>query len=426
MTIQRALKAMEYLHASMFFAMFVPLVYAVTGWSDPAGTGVLYLKCLLPAVPIIVTEQAARRVRSVVLYFVISALLLAGVGGLTALITFLTGEHGYREGYEICYCVMMLAETLFIIIKRFADRVKAAVRKREEPLAARLVSFLDCPTLSLVWYFVTFYLFGFFLNAKLLCDIAFYSAIAYTFLSLYYEYFGTTKAYLEMNRRTKGIPRRRLYGVSFSMLVIFSVILFVGMTPAVFLAGRRPYTDIRDWFANVKFVPYEFENDPGFQQPAAGGADWMEILNDGEPAPEPSIVVSVIFGVMGIACVLAFLYGVIQMIWQVLRDFRNSRDENGDIVEEIRDDQILQRKEATLNRKGRRGIESEAERIRRKYRRTIRKHRKERPAPHESPAEIEEYAGLKNDEQMQQLHREYEEVRYGSVERFSKRPEDAR
>lgn len=415
MTLQRGLKVIEYLHVTLLFVMFVPMVYAVTGWSDPLGTQVLHLKCLLIAVPIIVTERAAKQVRSVVVYFVISALLLAGVGGMTGLIMLLADESGSFEGYEICYCVMVLLETLFIIVKRFSDRVKAARWKREEPLAAKVTSFLDHPTLSLVWYFVVFYLFGFLLNAKLLCDIAFYSAIVYTFLALIYEYFGTTKAYLEMNKRTKGIPRRRLYGVSFSMFLIFSMLLFVGMMPAVFLAGQRQYTDIRDWFGDVGPVPFEYENDAGFQQPTAGGAGWMELLDDGEPAPEPSKAVNAIFGAIGIACALAFLYGVIQMIRQVLADFRNNRDENGDIVEEISDDSILQQKEIILNRKARRQTESEAERIRRKYRRTIRKHRKERPAPYESPAEIEEYAGLKDDEQMQQLHREYEKVRYGKL-----------
>ncbi|MDE5825382.1 MAG: hypothetical protein K2H91_11970 [Lachnospiraceae bacterium] len=414
MMLRRGLKAVEYLHATLLFAMFVPLVYAVTEWSDPAGTGVLYLKCLLVAVPIIVTERAAKQVKSVILYFMISALLLAGVGGITRLIVFLTGERGAYKGYEICYCAVMLAETLFMIIKRFADRVKAAKWRREEPLAAKLVSFLDKPTLSLLWYFVVFYLLGFCLNAKLLCDIAFYSVIVYTFLALLYEYFGTTKAYLEMNKRTKGIPRRRLYGVSFSMFLIFSLFLLVGMMPGVLLAGQRQYTDIREWLDDMKPIPLEFESDAGFQQPAAGGADWMELLNDGEPAPEPSKVVNAIFWAIGITCVLAFLYGIIQIIRQVLQDFRNSRDENGDRIEEIKDDQILQRKEDILDKKGRRGAESEAERIRRRYRKTIRKHRKDRPALYESPAEIEECAGLKNDEQMQQLHREYEQVRYGN------------
>ena len=58
---------MEYLHATLFFAMFVPLVYAGMKWTDPAGTGVLYLKCLLIIISVIVTEQAAKRVRSVIL-----------------------------------------------------------------------------------------------------------------------------------------------------------------------------------------------------------------------------------------------------------------------------------------------------------------------------------------------------------------------
>ncbi len=61
------------------------------------------------------------------------------------------------------------------------------------------------------------------------------------------------------------------------------------------------------------------------------------------------------------------------------------------------------------------GAGSAAERIKRRYRKTIRKHRKDRPAPYESPTEIEAGAGLKDDEQMRQLHKAYEEVRYGKM-----------
>ena len=194
MTLQRGLKAMEYLHATLFFAMLMPLICAAVEWSDSAGTGALYLKCLLIMVPIIVTERAAKRVRSVILYMGISVLLLAGVGGVSGLIALLTGGGGRFGGYEICYCIVMLLETFFVIVKRFADRVRAAKWEREEPLAAKRISFLEHPTLSLVWYFVVFYLIGLCLRAKLLCDIAFYSAIVYTFLALFYEYFGVTRA----------------------------------------------------------------------------------------------------------------------------------------------------------------------------------------------------------------------------------------
>lgn len=415
MILERCLKGMEYLHAALFLAMFVPLVYAGTKWEDPAGTGALYLKCLLIIIPVIVTERAAKRVRSVILYFLICILLLAGMGLLTGAVAYLSGERGRFENYEICYCVGMVLETLFIAVRRFADRVQAVKWEREEPLAAKQVSFLDAPARFLVWYFVALYLVGLCMYAKLLCDIAFYSAMFYIFLVLFYEFFGQTRAYLKMNKRTKGIPKRRLYGVGFSMLLVFALLLLAGMVPAVLLAGARQYTDVREWLGDVKFVPYDYESDAGFQPPVSGGVDWMELLEDGKPAPEPSKFLNAIFWVIGMGCMIVFLYGVFQMIRQILQDFRNSRDENGDIIEEIADDQGVKQREHTLNQKGRRGVESEAERIRRRYRKTIRKHRKERPAPYESPAEIEEYAGLKNDEQMQQLHRKYEEVRYGKI-----------
>lgn len=411
MILARCLKGMQYLHAALFFGVLIPLFYALAEWNDPAGTGVLYLKCLLITIPIVVTERAAKHIRSVVVYFLCCAGLFAGMAVLVGAIDCFWGSGRQFEWYEACYCAGMLAETLFLIIKRFADRVRAAKWEREEPLAAKKISFLDAPTGSLVWYFVVFYLFGICLNAELLCDIAFVSAIVYTFIAVFYEYFCATGNYLEMNKRTRGILKRRLYGVSFSMLLVFAALLLVGMLPAILLSGQRQYTDIREWLDDVVLVPYQYENDIGFEPPAFGGPDWMELLNDGEPAPEPSKFVNALFWGIGAVCVGAFMYGVFLVIRQVLRDFRNSHDENGDLVEALEDD-VLRQRESMLKRRGR-GAQSEAERIRRRYRRTIRKHRKDRPAPYESPTEIEAYAGLKDDEQMQVLHQQYEEVRYG-------------
>ncbi len=98
----------------------------------------------------------------------------------------------------------------------------------------------------------------------------------------------------------------------------------------------------------------------------------------------------------------------------MFQDFRNSRDENGDIIEEIKDKEKSDREE--MLERGRRHTDSAAEKIKRRYRKMIRKHRKDRPAPFESPAEIEERAGLRDDEEMQVLHRAYEGVRYGPTE----------
>lgn len=67
-------------------------------------------------------------------------------------------------------------------------------------------------------------------------------------------------------------------------------------------------------------------------------------------------------------------------------------------------------------RRTRQGREKES--VRRKYRRTIRRYRKDAPDAAETPSEIEEKAGLADNEDMRALHAQYERERYG--EQFKK------
>lgn len=405
MTLNRSMRVMGYAHATLIFALLIPFMYAVAGLSDPAGTGVLYIKCLFISVPIIVTERAAKRIKNFAAYIMICVALLAGVWGIAAV-------FNASGAYAVCYCIGMSAETLYITLRRLQSRLKEAPRRKEsEPLAAKEEEFLDTPSLSFVWYFVVVYVLGLFLKSKMLCDIAFYSAIAYLFLALITAYFSATRSYLEINKRIKGIPVKRLYGVGFFMLLLFSMLLLAGILPSVFLANHRQYIDIKRWFDGVRFTPYEYENQMEFDETSPASINMMEMMYGDEPMPEPSVLADILFWVMTVICILVLVCGIILAIRQVFKDFKNSRDENGDIIEAILDKEKSDREEVLAV--GFRRADSEAERIKRRYRKMIRKHRKDRPAPHESPTEIEEGAGLKDDEQMQQLHKAYEEVRYG-------------
>lgn len=401
------LKMAGYVHATLIFALIIPLLYALADLSDPAGAGILYLKCLLVCVPVIVTERAVKRAKHLASYLLTGALLVTGVWSVPAL----TGSTG---AYALCYNIGMTVEIFIVAVKRLRGRLKeSAKRKESDPFAAKEEEFLDTPSLLFVWYFAAVYVAGTGLDAKPLCDMAFYSAIAYFFTSLFYTYFTKTASYLEMNRRTKGIPQRRLYGVGFSMLLVFSLLVLMAILPSVFMAGHRKYTDIRHWFDDMGPAAYRYQSGEGFDFP---GMDFdipgmMEQMTDGKAPPEPSIVVEVLLRVIAVVCIFVLVCGIFMAVRQVFRDFRDSRDENGDIIEAL-GDRAETGKEVRLAKR-RRGTESEAEKIRRSYRKMIRMHRKERPAPYESPAEIEELAGLKDDERMHQLHREYEKVRYG-------------
>lgn len=406
MIVSRSLKIIGYAHATLFFALLIPLFYTIIGVSDPAGDGALYAKCLLISLPVILTDWAAKRVKYLVVYIGICVTLLAAVWGIAALF------HA-SGAYVVCYCLGMSAEIFFIALKRMQRRLKESPRRKDEdPLAAKEEAFLDTPSLSFLWYFVVIYGLGVCLNGKALCDMAFGSAIVYLFLALIATYFRKTKGYLETNKRIKGIPTRRLYGVSFSMLLLFLLLLLIGILPSVFLSAHRRYVDIMGWLDGLELTPMEYLNE---MEPS--GADEMEMwemLHHGEPVSEPSVFVNILFSVIASICILAVAYGILRAIRRVFQDFRNSRDENGDIIEEIQDKGRTDREE--LLEKGRRRTDSKADKIKRRYRKMIRMHRKDRPAPYESPAEIEEGAGLQDDEEMRELHRVYEEVRYGPTE----------
>lgn len=56
---------------------------------------------------------------------------------------------------------------------------------------------------------------------------------------------------------------------------------------------------------------------------------------------------------------------------------------------------------------------TEEDRVRRLYRKFIRKHRKELPAIYETPTEIELAAGVADTEEGKAMHEKYEQARYG-------------
>lgn len=403
MIVSRSLKIIGYAHATLFFALLIPLFYTLAGLSDPAGAGALFGKCLLILIPVIITDWAAKRVKYMAVYLAICVVLLAAVWGIAALF------HA-SEAYAICYCMGMSAEIFFIALKRLLGRLKASPRRKDnDPLAAKEEEFLDTPSLPLLWYFIVIYGAGLCMSGKALCDMAFGSAIVYLPLTLIATYFRGTKDYLETNKRIKGIPTKRLYGVSFAMLLLFLILLLIGILPSVFLASHRQYIEVRGWLKEIEPPPMEYQEELEFS--GSGEMEMLEMLYGEEPAPEPSPFWDILFQVLSVICLSSFACGIFLAIRRVFQDFRNSRDENGDIIEEIADKEKSDKEE--LLGDGRHRTDSAAEKIKRRYRKMIRKHRKDKPAPFESPAEIEENAGLRDDEEMQELHRMYEGVRYG-------------
>lgn len=397
------MRLLTYLHATLIEMLVLPLLYAIAGIQDADGEGMLYLKCLLILVPVAVTEIAVRRLKNPGVYLLCALAVTGAVWGVIRL---------FFGGSGVLYPIVILAESIFTALIRFRERLRLARQRKENDLyAAPAVSLLNQPSLGFLWYFAVMYVIGILFYSKTLCDYAFWNGAVYFFAALAYTYITGTNHYLGLNRRTKSIPRKRLYTIGSGMLGLFAGLVLIAMLPSFLLAGQRRYTDIRTWSDNMQFAEYQ----PEIPQQTGGdgypGDDWIMMLNEGGAPPEPSKLWTYLGWIFAVAGIVFLIYEAVKMLRQVFHEFRDSFDENGDKVEEL-DDEPSQ-KEECLNLRRSRKSDSESERIRRTYRRTIRKHRNEIPAPYESPSELEKNAGLSEDEEMKLLHKKYESVRYG-------------
>lgn len=397
------MRVLTYLHATLIAMLVLPLLYALAELQDADGEGMLYLKCFLILIPIIVTEIAVRHLKNLGIY-VLSC--LAVTVAIWSVIRLLFSDSG------VLYPIVITSESLFVALLRFQERIRLARQEKEDDLyTAPAVSLLNQPSFGFLWYFAVMYALGIIFNSKALCDIAFWNAASYFFVALVDTYLAATNHYLGLNKWTKSIPRKRLYAISAAMTGLFALLVLIAMLPSFFLAGARRYTDIRTWSDNMEFVEYQPMALPQTGGEGYAGDDWIMMLNDGEVPPEPSKVWTYLGWLAAAASIVFMVYWAVKMLRQVFGEFRDSYDENGDRVEEL-DDELLQKEERLGFRRDVRA-HGKAERIRRTYRRTIRKHRKEIPAPYESPSELEKNAGLSEDAAMKLLHVQYESVRYG-------------
>jgi uncharacterized membrane protein YedE/YeeE len=385
--------------------MITPLIYAIGAVELENSTFILVVKCLIILIPVIVTERAEQLSPNLFVYLLICIATLAVVGAIVCL----PFSLGTFSAYSLCYAVTIVLETILITITRIVDRLKRV----EDFLSAKQPSIFDKPKVGYTWYFVVMYVIGLVFNSKMLCDIAFWVTIIYMGISFVHEYLTGTKHYLYLNNRIKGIPKKRLYGISAVMVMIFFLMCFVGILPSILTSGYRKYTDIRHWFDDMPEIEVELEGESGYMSESIQENPMLELIAQDTEVKEPSKLWNVLLWIIGGLCFGVLIYGFVKLIKQIFKDFRNTLDENGDIIEEIKDDDAMY-KESELSLRARH-LDSEAMRIRRRYKKTIKKHRKDLPAQYESPNEIEENAGLANDDEMKDLHSQYENARYGRL-----------
>lgn len=403
----RIKKATGWLHATLIMAIITPLLYALGAEQQDTIGQTLYLKCLLIAFPIVITDLAIEKCRGLFSYLIISIVTFAATGIIGLRIAGPIRESVLFWGYML----LLLGETAFVIICRIISRLQ----KKEEKDAARgedpswrpAHDALREPAFPLLIYFLAVYSVALNVDNPSVCNAALFSTALYTPVTFLYHYICETENYLSLNKRTCNLPSKRIYGIGNGMLALFLLLFLLILLPSLFTISDRHYRDLRKWKAPIDI---DFTELPNERMEENTGEDPMALLmaEYGEPKPTPKWLVALSY-LMEASVFLFIIIVLVKSILSTFHAFRAAADENGDIVEELEDTEDVRK----ITLPARRRKLSERERIRKEYRKTIRRHRKDRPAAYESPDEIETNAGIAGREETKKLHRNYEAARYG-------------
>lgn len=396
-----------WIHITLILAIIIPVIYALCVRDQAAVGPHLYLKCLIILLPVVATDLAADKCRNLLSYLFFCTAILAA----TCVFGWILAGSLRKSLLVWGYMLLLFCETLFVIVNRLTARLQKK-KEREaateaDPSFRPFYDILKEPAITVLLYFGGVYLLAVNLNSPSVCNAALFSAVLYAVITFLYHYVSETERYLSLNKRTCNLPSRRIYGIGSGMLAIYLALLMVLTLFSLFTVSHRRYRDLRDLKFDVKTDYTEMM--PEAPTETMGEDPMAALLEEyGDTAPAPWWLDYIFYG---ITCVIFLLLALalIKKVYAVFQDFREANDENGDIVEELQDtDDVMK-----ITAPPRRRRLSDRERIRREYRKVIRRHRKDRPAIYESPAEIEQNAGIAQTEDGMALHARYEAARYG-------------
>ncbi|MCM1106896.1 MAG: hypothetical protein NC355_08125 [Blautia sp.] len=396
------------LHAWILFAGLYPFFASLFSFH---GTDFqrLTICSLLVLLPVILGFLLLQYLHNMFLY-IFSGLLITAAG---VIFSYLLGGAGLPTGNMAAILYGVISLTVFGIHlhtkvmygKEKREFMEAPVQRGEFTLRISGMPGILLLPQPYHWGWLTIlYVFAMFLHFTACLYCLFGLAFADVFICLLHRYIRALETYARQNRAVANFPARnmqrihRLTGIAgFAMLTLF-------LLPAI-LFGREFQINLT---TDAPLVSLEAPTEEAFQ-PVGGGqvvdTELMEaMLDSGHDAPKWLLALFEFIGYLIIAfCVIAAAMALIRKLRSMGLDFST---ENADEIvslhtaapDEAQAVHALPKERAlSIN-----------QRIRRRYRKTIRKATKGRPSRWATPAELEQNAALHDDA----LHTVYEKARY--------------
>ena len=404
-------RCLEWIHVLMILSMITPLIYMGVMQRDPQLLYQVYFSSYILAIPVIGSMIASRKCRRfwVYLCFVICFFFVTKIGA--QIIGNLFPDELASNIYQVCMNVI----TVFVAVVAYIMRIYRSNRKRAREISdASFIESMevDKPNTKAALLFVAFYLYALNLDCPQVCDLALYSSLLYLLFAVVYEYIKKTEDYLRLNEdacQVRNIPVRRIYGIGKAFLVVLLGLLLLTVIPAILTINNRSYNDIRKSEPSKRgIIEYEFSVQPMMEIPEF---DTDMVPVDDELSPMAVLIVDIfIYGTL-IFVVLLCAYALFLGLRKMLRRIEQASVDEEDVVESL--DYMDEGEKIGIRRRA--WIRTEEEKMRRRYRKFIRRHRKDRPAKYETPTEIETAAGVAETVEGKELHKQYELARYGNL-----------
>ena len=397
----------EALAIVMLFSILMPSLYCLA----PEREETLLLKLFLCSwilLPFVLALRAlVWRSRTYGRYLLLVLLVLAAGAASSYGLSHLVFDGAIRNVFPfgILALLLFVAADAASLRRNMIRRRKA--REENDISWVSQPTLLEEPRLITFTVFVLSYLWGLVLRSPMQCDLSLALAIAYLPLILSYGYQRGLGRYLSEMSSISNIPTRRIHLVGKAIVMILLGVLLVLTLPSFLARGLRPYTDIREF--KVEYRPDPIGPEGMTLDMAGSDLAFLKELAGQGPYRETPRFLKALFVLLCTGAILALLRLVFLSIRGRFEEFRQTYDE-GDVIIALTEEQTWPVK---LRRKQREEAPvGERARIRRHYKRTIRKALSDPPQPHETPTALERRAGLADTPEGEQLHTTYEEARY--------------
>lgn len=399
---------LESIHIAVWLPIIFPSLYVIYEGHSNELMFPLYFAgwCILPCCA--VTRIAARRLRSLWSYLVCCLLFSA----LPLWLGYVLCKSLFRVSLLAAFLFGILLQCLWITIDsgRIRMREKDRQRAQRENDSSWRETFVvtEHPQPGVLLVFTASYLAGLFGHSPQLCDLALFFGIVFLILLILHRQMMATDHYLQAVSSVSNVPGRKIRRLR-TGIVLFMLLSVLGCSlPSLLTRGLRTYPV----FTSREIRQPESSGEKGMYEPVAllPGDElrkWAEMNSRQLKLPEWTKYLGPFF--LSLAGILA-VYAIVRIIIAFFLEFRGTPEENGDKAEALDPDDTRKLKESSRLFPLR--PLSERERIRRNYRRTIRRFRSCLPSASESPEEIERAASFPEGFDRHALHESYEQARY--------------